>query len=193
MKFEKGSFVGFGGSSLIYRLQASGTHVRYRSPDGVSVTMDASMNLVGTSQSSVLSGTVTVVRAGFNPHTGQTRSIVGSVFSQPGQDCSRWCGTSVRVGCDGPNVAFQIAASTIQMPCPVTATRSSTQTNTNRPTRKLMPWPVYGRGDRRYFTMERQTRPRRGSVIPGDPRDGTFRANSHFAVGLFLLLYRRSP
>jgi translocation and assembly module TamB len=69
VKFETGSFVGFGGPSLIYRLQASGTHVRYRSPDGVSLTMDASMNLVGTSQSSVLSGTVTVVRAGFNPHT----------------------------------------------------------------------------------------------------------------------------
>jgi translocation and assembly module TamB len=31
--------------------------------------VDAAMNLVGTSQSSVLSGTVTVVRAGFNPHT----------------------------------------------------------------------------------------------------------------------------
>ncbi len=69
VKFEKGSFVGFGGQALVYRLQASGTHVRYRSPDGVSITMDAAMNLVGTSQSSVLSGTVTVVRAGFNPHT----------------------------------------------------------------------------------------------------------------------------
>src|SRR5258708_22694779 len=40
-----------------------------RAADGVRVTVDGAMNLVGTSQSSVLSGTVTVVRAGFNPHT----------------------------------------------------------------------------------------------------------------------------
>src|SRR5258708_34042181 len=40
-----------------------------RAADGVRVTVDAAMNLVGTSQSSVLSGAVTVVRAGFNPHT----------------------------------------------------------------------------------------------------------------------------
>lgn len=67
--FQSGSFVGFRGSALVYRLQATARQVRYRSPDGISVTVDATLNLAGTSESSLLSGDVTVVRAGFNPRT----------------------------------------------------------------------------------------------------------------------------
>ncbi len=61
--FETGSFVGFRGAALVYRLQASAQNVRYRSPDGVSVTVSGNLNLIGTSENSVLSGTVTVDRA----------------------------------------------------------------------------------------------------------------------------------
>src|SRR5580704_16901490 len=67
--FESGSFVGFRGMALVYRLQATASQVRYRSPEGVSVTANATFNLVGTSANSVLSGNVTVIRAGFNPRT----------------------------------------------------------------------------------------------------------------------------
>jgi translocation and assembly module TamB len=67
--FESGSFVGFRGPALIYRLQATANQVRYRSPEGVSVTVNATLNLVGTSENSVLSGNVAVIRAGFNPRT----------------------------------------------------------------------------------------------------------------------------
>ena len=67
--FESGSFVGFRGTALLYRLQASATNVRYRTPDGISMTMDGAMALVGTSENSVLSGTVRVARAAFNPRT----------------------------------------------------------------------------------------------------------------------------
>jgi len=67
--FESGSFVGFRGAALVYRLQATARQVRYRSSDGVSLTADANLSLLGTSEKSVLSGTVTVVRAGFNPRT----------------------------------------------------------------------------------------------------------------------------
>lgn len=67
--FENGSFVGFRGAALVYRLQATAEQVRYRSPDGISVTMNATLNLIGTSENSVLSGSVTVIRAGFNPRT----------------------------------------------------------------------------------------------------------------------------
>jgi|CZKS01.1.fsa_nt_gi translocation and assembly module TamB len=67
--FESGSFIGFRGTALIYRLQATATQVRYRSIEGVSVTMNATLNLAGTSENSVLSGNVAVVRAGFNPRT----------------------------------------------------------------------------------------------------------------------------
>ncbi len=66
---QRGSFVGFRGPSLLYRMQASAERVRYRSPEGVSLTVNALLSLIGTSDNSVLSGTVTVVRAGFNPTT----------------------------------------------------------------------------------------------------------------------------
>ena len=67
--FQSGSFVGFRGPALVYNLQATANNVRYRSPDGLSVTADAGISLTGTSQNSVLSGSVTVVRAAFNPRT----------------------------------------------------------------------------------------------------------------------------
>ncbi len=67
--FESGSFLGFRGSALVYRLQATARNVRYRSEEGVSVTADGSLALVGTSESSVLSGSVSVTRAAFNPRT----------------------------------------------------------------------------------------------------------------------------
>jgi translocation and assembly module TamB len=67
--FDSGSFVGFRGTALVYRLQATAEQVRYRSPDGISVTMNATLNLIGTSENSVLSGNVTLIRAGFNPRT----------------------------------------------------------------------------------------------------------------------------
>ena len=69
VKFEPGSFVGFRGAALLYRLQASAQNVRYRTEDGISITVDGNAALVGTSDSSVLSGTVRVARAAFNPRT----------------------------------------------------------------------------------------------------------------------------
>jgi translocation and assembly module TamB len=67
IQFESGSFVGFRGTGLVYRLQAAAHNVRYRSGDGVSLTMDGSLALVGTSENSVLSGSVSIARAAFNP------------------------------------------------------------------------------------------------------------------------------
>ena len=67
--FESGSFLGFRGAALVYRLQATARNVRYRSAEGISVTADGSLALVGTSESSVLSGSVSVTRAAFNPRT----------------------------------------------------------------------------------------------------------------------------
>ncbi|MGP0070694.1 MAG: translocation/assembly module TamB domain-containing protein [Bryobacteraceae bacterium] len=68
ISFENGSFLGFRGGTLVYRLQATARNVRYRS-EGVSVTADGSLALIGTSDSSVLSGSVSVTRAAFNPTT----------------------------------------------------------------------------------------------------------------------------
>ena len=67
--FQAGSFLGFRGAAVAYRLQAEAQDVRYRSPDGLSITVGANLSLVGTSESSVLSGTVTVLRAGLSART----------------------------------------------------------------------------------------------------------------------------
>ena len=69
ISFESGSFLGFRGDALVYRLQATARNVRYRTAQGVSVTADGSLALVGTSETSVLSGSVSLTRAGFNPRT----------------------------------------------------------------------------------------------------------------------------
>ena len=66
---QRGSFVGFRGPVLLYRVQATADNVRYRSPEGVSLTANAALGIIGTSENSVLSGTVTVIRVGFNPTT----------------------------------------------------------------------------------------------------------------------------
>jgi translocation and assembly module TamB len=67
--FQQGSFVGFRGPALVYRLQADANNVRYRSSEGVSITVSANLALNGTSERSLLSGSVTVERAAFNPRT----------------------------------------------------------------------------------------------------------------------------
>jgi translocation and assembly module TamB len=69
ISFESGSFLGFRGAALVYRLQATASNVRLRSEEGISLTADGSLALVGTSESSVLSGSVSLTRAVFNPRT----------------------------------------------------------------------------------------------------------------------------
>jgi translocation and assembly module TamB len=69
ISFENGSFVGFRGNGVVYRLQAAARNVRYRTADGISVTADGSLALVGTSESSVLSGSVSLTHAAFSPRT----------------------------------------------------------------------------------------------------------------------------
>jgi translocation and assembly module TamB len=60
-------FLGFG-SPLVYRLQAVAEKVRVRYPEDVSVTLNATIALNGTSDASTVSGVVTMTRAAFTPH-----------------------------------------------------------------------------------------------------------------------------
>ncbi len=76
-------FVGFGAPMLTYRVAARADAVRYRSPTGASITMDASLDLTGTSKSSIVSGTVTVSKASFNPNTD-----IGSLLAQAAKPVS---------------------------------------------------------------------------------------------------------
>ncbi|MEJ7606786.1 MAG: translocation/assembly module TamB domain-containing protein [Bryobacteraceae bacterium] len=61
--------MGFAGADLSYRLQARADRVRVRYPEGVSTTINANLSLTGSTARSLLSGVVTVQRAGFNPRT----------------------------------------------------------------------------------------------------------------------------
>jgi translocation and assembly module TamB len=70
-------FVGFAAPMLTYRVGARAENVRYRSPQGASLTMDGALDLTGTSKSSIVSGTLTVNKASFNPSTD-----IGTLLSQ---------------------------------------------------------------------------------------------------------------
>lgn len=67
-KISFSGFVGFG-ALLIYHVEATADQVRYRTADGSSFTANALMNLVGTSENSVLSGSVSLIRANLPPLT----------------------------------------------------------------------------------------------------------------------------
>ncbi|MBX5496406.1 MAG: translocation/assembly module TamB, partial [Bryobacteraceae bacterium] len=66
-RLDLSGFVGFGGNEYVYMLRAALDKVRVRYPEGVSTTIDAALSLTGTSSRSLLGGTVTVIRSGFNP------------------------------------------------------------------------------------------------------------------------------
>jgi translocation and assembly module TamB len=65
-KIDLSGFASYSGGQAVFRLHARAREVRVRYPDGVSTVANASLNLTGTSDSSMLSGTVTVVRTGIN-------------------------------------------------------------------------------------------------------------------------------
>ncbi len=60
-------YIGLGGPQWSYRLQAAASKVRLRYPEGHSTSMDRVIELTGTSERSLLSGTVTVLRSGVSP------------------------------------------------------------------------------------------------------------------------------
>jgi translocation and assembly module TamB len=75
-------FVGFAAPLLTYHVGARADDVRYRS-QGASVTVDAALDLTGTSKSSLVSGNMTVSKASFNPSTD-----IGSILAQAGKPVS---------------------------------------------------------------------------------------------------------
>ncbi len=64
-----GGFIDFSGEDTFYRLQAEAARVRIRYPEGVSTVADANISLSGTTERSLLAGSVTVLRSGFTPRT----------------------------------------------------------------------------------------------------------------------------
>jgi translocation and assembly module TamB len=76
--FNVRGFLGFGGSELTYRLLASADSIRVRYPEGVSTTLNADLNLTGSSTRSLLAGTLVVQRSGFNVRQDLGSLIAGS-------------------------------------------------------------------------------------------------------------------
>jgi len=71
-------FAGLNNGQLIFRLAARAREVRVRYPEGVSTVVNANLSLTGTSDRSMLSGTVTIQRAGFNPQSDFSSLIAAS-------------------------------------------------------------------------------------------------------------------
>jgi translocation and assembly module TamB len=70
-------FVTFGGGGpLVYRLEGKAANVRVRYASAVSITSDADVRFTGTSESSLLSGNITVTRASFD-----ASADIGALFA----------------------------------------------------------------------------------------------------------------
>uniref|UniRef100_Q02B21 Translocation and assembly module TamB C-terminal domain-containing protein n=1 Tax=Solibacter usitatus (strain Ellin6076) TaxID=234267 RepID=Q02B21_SOLUE len=65
-KIDLSGFVSYGSGGTVFRIHARATEVRVRYPEGVSTVANASLNFTGTTSSSMLAGTVTILRTGIN-------------------------------------------------------------------------------------------------------------------------------
>jgi translocation and assembly module TamB len=63
---ELSGFASYGSGQTVFRVHARARGVRVRYPEGVSTVADASLNFTGSTDSSMLSGTVTILRTGVN-------------------------------------------------------------------------------------------------------------------------------
>ena len=104
-------FVGFSGPALVYRLQGNAKGVRVRYPEGASTTVNATVNLNGTSQQSLLAGTVTIVRAAFTPRSDLASLLAavtksGAAPVPQDNDYIRGMQLDVRIESE-PNLEFQ--------------------------------------------------------------------------------------
>ncbi|HXS93756.1 MAG TPA: translocation/assembly module TamB domain-containing protein [Candidatus Limnocylindrales bacterium] len=77
-KVTLSGFAGFGNGPIIFRLHARLDQVRVRYPEGVSTVADANLNLTGTTDRSMLSGTISVIRMGFNPQADLSSIVAQS-------------------------------------------------------------------------------------------------------------------
>lgn len=68
-KITAAGFAALAGGGAAFRLDLTANQVRVRYPEGVSTVADARLNVSGTTERSVLSGSVTILRTGFNPRT----------------------------------------------------------------------------------------------------------------------------
>lgn len=103
-----GGSLSFGqGSPLIYHLEAEARSVRVRYANSISVTANSDLRLSGTSASSILSGTLTVIRVAFTPNAdaGNLLAAAGSSASSPADQGDFLSGLHLDVGVESaPNL-----------------------------------------------------------------------------------------
>jgi translocation and assembly module TamB len=75
-RVQLSGFAAYGGGPTIFRVHARVDQVRVRYPEGVSTVANASLNLTGSTDRSMLAGTITILRATFN-----TQADFGSVIA----------------------------------------------------------------------------------------------------------------
>jgi translocation and assembly module TamB len=94
----------YGGDQTVFQLRATASQVRVRYPEGVSTVADANLSFTGTPDRSMLSGTITVIRTGFNP-----QSDFGSLIASSAQPVRTPSGRAGILG--GLNFDIQINTS----------------------------------------------------------------------------------
>ena len=77
-KLDITGFAGMAAGQTVFQLHANAKQVRVRYPAGVSTVVDAGLNLTGSSERSMLAGTVTVLRTGFNPQADFSSVLASS-------------------------------------------------------------------------------------------------------------------
>jgi len=109
-KVTLSGFAGYGGDVLVFRLQATAHELRVRYPEDFSTVANASLSLTGTSDNSTLSGHVTVLRTGFNPHSDFSSILAKS--AEPARTPSAQTGLVANMHFDvaidsAPDITFQ--------------------------------------------------------------------------------------
>jgi len=70
-------FASYSAGDTTFRFELTANEMRVRYPEGVSTVADAKLTWTGTMQRSLVSGTVTILRSGFN-----TRTDIGSILAK---------------------------------------------------------------------------------------------------------------
>jgi translocation and assembly module TamB len=112
-QIQLSGFASYGGSRpAVFRLHANAREVRVRYPEGVSTVADAQLNLTGTVQSSMFSGTVTVLRTSINLQSDFTGLLARSAqpIQTPSAKSGLLGGMSFDIQIDtAPDVQLQTA------------------------------------------------------------------------------------
>ena len=109
-KVTLSGFAGYGGDVLVFRLQATARELRVRYPEDFSTVANASLSLTGTSDSSTLSGHITVLRTGFNPRSDFSSILAKSAtpVRTPSAQTGLLANMRFDVGIDSaPDITFQ--------------------------------------------------------------------------------------